>query len=94
MEKDTGYKHNQILPPGWFTCTYFYTEVTRSLSFMQTEEYMSDYPALGCDVDNWKLSVDLVRSFDSFMNNKFLSSSDAVMHMLINFVQMVTQYNF
>ena len=59
---------------------------------MRAVEYMSEYSASDCDIDNYNLGVDLVRSFASFMNKKLSSSPDAVIRMLINFLHMVTQY--
>ena len=54
---------------------------------MYAEQYMSKHPM------PYQLGVDLFDSFDAFMK-KISSSTDKILRLLINFVQMVTQYNF
>ena len=69
-----------------------YTEVMRGLHYMHAEYYY-DYQKNNIHtMDPQILAVDMVMSFEKYLDNKMLTSTDEVLLLNISFVKLVTQY--
>ena len=69
-----------------------YTEVMRGLHYMHASYYYDAHRNEITEMDPQKLAVNLVLSFDKFLDTKLDTSTDEVLKVNINFVRLVSQY--
>ena len=69
-----------------------YTEVMRGLHTMHALYYLKDNGDVITSMDPQKLAVELVLSFNAFLDHKIETSTDEVLIVNINFARLVSQY--